>query len=190
MLTTTARKWPDRPAVRSGGGSHGGNDDIRTYADVDDGAARIAHTLLGGRLAPGDRVGLMLPNTPEFADAYYGVLRAGGVVVPLDPGLSLGQVGCRLADSGASRLLTADPAPGTLRAAESLHVPVLDVRASAATLGAGAPVMHVAQRRGDDIAVLLYGASSNSHGVALTHENLRRNAPSRSWSISRLLQAG
>jgi acyl-CoA synthetase (AMP-forming)/AMP-acid ligase II len=33
---------------------------------------------------PGDRVGLILPNVPEFAILYYGVLRAGGVVVPMN----------------------------------------------------------------------------------------------------------
>ena len=56
-------------------------------------------------LRPGDRVGVMLPNVPEFAMAYYGVLRMGGIVVPMNPLLKPREVEHYVADSGAALVL-------------------------------------------------------------------------------------
>jgi acyl-CoA synthetase (AMP-forming)/AMP-acid ligase II len=55
------------------------------YRDLDELSARVACWLLGRGITAGDRVGLMTPNTPEFAELYYGILRAGAVVVPMNP---------------------------------------------------------------------------------------------------------
>ena len=49
---------------------------------------------------PGDRVGVMLPNVPYFPIVYYGVLRAGGVVVPMNVLLKGREVGFYLEDPG------------------------------------------------------------------------------------------
>jgi long-chain acyl-CoA synthetase len=56
-----------------------------TYRDFDAAVARVAGLLHDRGIRPGDRVGVMLPNVMECAVAYYGVLRAGGVVVPMNP---------------------------------------------------------------------------------------------------------
>ena len=58
--------------------------DVITYRQLDDATARFASLLGGWDVGPGDRVGVMLPNVPDFAIAYYGVLRAGAVVVPMN----------------------------------------------------------------------------------------------------------
>ena len=50
-------------------------------------------------MAPGDRVGIMLPNVPYFGAAYYGVLRAGAVVVPMNVLLKGREVAFYLKDS-------------------------------------------------------------------------------------------
>src|SRR5437667_8347672 len=55
---------------------------------------------------PGDRVGLWLKNSPEFISAIFGVLGAGGVVVPLNNFLKLDEVSYILADAGANTLIT------------------------------------------------------------------------------------
>src|SRR5207302_961167 len=55
-----------------------------SYAELDDATARVAGLLRERGLQPGDRVGIMLPNVPQFAVAYYGVLRAGCAVVPMN----------------------------------------------------------------------------------------------------------
>ena len=53
-----------------------------TYREFDEASARVAGLLRERGFKPGDRAGLMLPNVAEFTVVYYGVLRAGGIVVP------------------------------------------------------------------------------------------------------------
>ncbi|HET6547519.1 MAG TPA: AMP-binding protein, partial [Solirubrobacter sp.] len=77
LLTETARAHPDRPALKL-------DDAVLNYAVLDEGATRIAGLLKEKGVAPGDRVGIMLPNVPYFGVVYYGILRAGGVVVPMN----------------------------------------------------------------------------------------------------------
>ncbi len=77
ILTDTAGRLGDRTAVKL-------DDAELTYAQLDEGSARAAAFLKSKGLEPGGRVGIMLPNVPYFPVAYYGVLRAGGVVVPMN----------------------------------------------------------------------------------------------------------
>src|SRR5215210_2658825 len=77
LLTETASAHADRPALKL-------DDTVVNYAVLNEGATRIAGLLKDKGLQPGDRVGIMLPNVPYFGVAYYGVLRAGGVVVPMN----------------------------------------------------------------------------------------------------------
>ena len=84
-LADTARAHADRVAVRVG-------DATTTYSELDEASPRVAGLLRQRGLKPGDRVGIMLPNVAEFAVVYYGVLRAGGVVVPMNPLLKVREV--------------------------------------------------------------------------------------------------
>jgi non-ribosomal peptide synthetase component F len=70
ILPDSASVNADRVALRLG-------DAVTTYRELDD-SAHVAGLLHDRGIQPGDRVGVMLPNTPEFARVYYGVLRAGG----------------------------------------------------------------------------------------------------------------
>src|SRR5215216_2027722 len=97
LITDAARDHADRPALALDGAE-------LTYAQLDDLTARAAALLRAKGLQPGDRVGLMLPNVPPFAVAYYGILRAGGVVVPMNVLLKGREVGFYLEDSGAKLL--------------------------------------------------------------------------------------
>ena len=56
-----------------------------TYRNLDQASARVAGLVRQFGVEPGDRVAITLPNVSEFAITYYGVLRAGGVVVPMNP---------------------------------------------------------------------------------------------------------
>ena len=56
-------------------------------------------------MASSDRVGIMLPNLTAFPAIHYGVLRAGGVVVPMNPLLKSREVAFYVGDSGARVLL-------------------------------------------------------------------------------------
>src|SRR6478752_4506743 len=99
-LTRTAAEHGDRTAL------HLGETRI-SYRTLDDASTRVSGLLAGLGVGPGDRVGVMLGNTPDFAVVYYGVLRAGGVVVPMNPLLKAREVAYYLSDSQATVLFAA-----------------------------------------------------------------------------------
>src|SRR4051812_6092393 len=72
-----------------------------SYGALDAASAAAADLLRSLGVKPGDRVGLMLPNVPQFAIAYYGILRAGGVVVPMNVLLKDRETAFYLSDSQA-----------------------------------------------------------------------------------------
>src|SRR5438105_1460286 len=97
LLTQTASEHGSRPALKL-------DDTVLTYEMLDAGAARVAGLLKARGLEPGGRVGIMLPNVPYFGVVYYGVLRAGGVVVPMNVLLKSREVHFYLSDPGARHL--------------------------------------------------------------------------------------
>jgi long-chain acyl-CoA synthetase len=179
-LITAARRHPDRPALRLDGTAI-------TYAELDEATARVAGLLLARGLEPGDRVGVMLPNVPEFAIAYYGVLRAGGVVVPMNVLLKQREVAFYLGDAAAGLIFAwhamADEA---IAGAGQVGAECLVVEPSefAELLADADPTGEIADRVADDTAVILYtsGTTGKPKGAELTHANLSVNA-----DVSRLL---
>ena len=77
ILTASAERDGDRTALKL-------DDTEVSYGMLDAGSQRVAGLLKSKGLQPGDRVGVMLPNVPYFAAVYYGILFAGGVVVPMN----------------------------------------------------------------------------------------------------------
>jgi long-chain acyl-CoA synthetase len=77
IVLRSAHTHADRAALRHG-------DEVMPYRQLDRDGAGVAGLLRERGVRPGDRVGIMLPNTPEFAVIYYGVLRAGGIVIPMN----------------------------------------------------------------------------------------------------------
>ncbi len=63
-----------------------------TYAQVDEMTGRVASGLRAAGLAPGDRIALQLPNVPEFVLTFFGALKAGLTVVPMNPLLKAPEV--------------------------------------------------------------------------------------------------
>jgi long-chain acyl-CoA synthetase len=172
-LREAAQMYPDRPAVRL-------DSTALTYAQLDDLSARAAGWLRERGLRPGDPVGIMLPNVPHFPVFYYGVLRAGGAIVPMNPLLKAREVAHYLGDSGASLVLAWETAAGEAAAgAEKSGASAVTI--SAATLDSVAtwtPAPEVAPRADDDTAVILYtsGTTGTPKGAELTHANMRKNA--------------
>ncbi|MGC1213322.1 MAG: long-chain fatty acid--CoA ligase [Micromonospora sp.] len=182
ILVATAARNPERPALRLG-------DRVITYAELDDTSARFAGYLHAHGVQPGDRVGLMLPNVPEFAVLYYGILRAGGVVVPMNPLLRPREVDYYLDDSQARGIFawhTTEQAAVDRR--DDVSMAVEPGRFDEA-LAAYEPMREVVERDGDDTAVILYtsGTTGQPKGAELTHDNLRRNVE---VSIATLLRLG
>ncbi len=91
---------PHSLALRSGEAS-------LSYGDLTQWAERIARGLLSQGLTPGARVGVLGDRSLEFVAGMLGVLKAGGVYVPLDARLPVDRLAYQLNDSGAEALLSA-----------------------------------------------------------------------------------
>jgi long-chain acyl-CoA synthetase len=172
ILRSSARERPDHPALLL-------NERQLTHAELDRAARGVAGSLREGGLAPGDRVALMVPNVPEFTIAYFAILYAGAVVVPLNVLLSAPEVAYHIEDSGAKRLV-AHPlfADAAGRGAQQAGVPVSfsegDGSEDLAALQAGPAVDRLHPTGADDTAVILYtsGTTGKPKGAELTHSNL------------------
>jgi long-chain acyl-CoA synthetase len=172
-LVETARRHPDRIAVKL-------EETEVPYAALDAASAHLAGLLRARGLAPGDRVGVMLPNVPQFAVLYYGILRAGAVVVPMDVLLTEREVAYCLCDTRA-RFLFAwyEVSSAALRGAAGTVAEVTVVRSGEFEqfLGQANPDHGVAQVADEDTAMLLYTAPTTGRPKAaeLTHGTLARN---------------
>lgn len=107
LLDGTATQFPRRPAVVFGASAgpwlltH-----ALTYSELRELSDRFAAALQQLGVTKGDRVAVHLPNCPQFLIAFYGVLKAGGVVVPLAPPCSAREVEHQLCDVGAETIIT------------------------------------------------------------------------------------
>src|SRR3954466_12036837 len=174
LLTDTAAEHGDDAALKL-------DDATVTYAMLDEGSARVAALLRDKGLEPGDRVGIMLPNVPYFAVAYYGVLRAGGVVVPMNVLLKGREVKFYLEDPGAKVVFAwHDFADAAQQGAEEAGAEVIVVKPGEfeQLLGEAEPERDVVDRDGSDTAVILYtsGTTGKPKGAELTHDNMLKNA--------------
>ncbi|MDT2005604.1 long-chain fatty acid--CoA ligase [Rhodococcus opacus] len=172
ILTESARRHPDRPAIRF-------DDIVVTYAELDELTARAAGWLRARGIDPGDRVGISLPNVVAFPVLYYGLLRVGATVVPMNPLLKSREIEHHLRDSGAELALvwrTVAAEAESAAAATGTDLVVIDGDTLAAT--ADWPSSPAVTARDDaDTAVILYtsGTTGTPKGAELTHANLYRN---------------
>ena len=173
LLSAAAERNADGIAVRL--------DDVAVnYATLDAGAARVAGMLAAAGVGGGDRVGVMLPNVPYFPIVYFGILRLGAVVVPMNVLLKQREVAFYLGDSEAKALFAWHGFAADARAGA-------DAAGTACTLVtpgdfeqlvvAATPVDEVAEVDPGDTAVILYtsGTTGTPKGAELTHANLLRN---------------
>jgi long-chain acyl-CoA synthetase len=183
-LLRTAQRFPDRPAMRFG-------DEVWTYAEVDDASARVATYLRLCDVSPGDRVGVMLPNVPQFAVVYFGILRAGAVVVPMNPLLKAREVDFYLDDSAAVGMLSwhtvAHEAADGARRADTVSL-IIEPNRFAEALATYEPTPGFVDRDGSDTAVILYtsGTTGQPKGAELTHDNLLANIDVTASTLLRL----
>src|SRR5262245_43473923 len=105
ILIGSARRFRDRVALRRG-------EETLTYRELGNRAAQAANGLLARGVRPGDRVAIRMPNCLEYAVAYYGILLAGAVFVPVNPLLPEAAAAKQIADAGALLTLTAADVPG------------------------------------------------------------------------------
>lgn len=175
ILTDTAARIPDRPVLLL-------DEATVSYAALDAMSAKVAGVLAARGIEPGDRVALIMPNIPQMAFVYYGVLRYGAVVVPLNPLLKAREVAYHLQDSGARLVFAWEGilAEALEGAEQAGGVEVIPVNAGSflQLLAETDPVSEVREVDGEDTAVILYtsGTTGRPKGAALTHNNLVTNA--------------
>ena len=128
ILTETALATPDAPAYRFMGTA-------TAYGELDEQSGRFAAGLHVAGLEPGDVVALQLPNVPHFMVAYFGALKAGMVVLPLNPMLMAPEIEYHLGDSSAKLLIGFEGMHAEAsKACERLGIPLYLVSFGAAPL--------------------------------------------------------
>ncbi|UPV98912.1 long-chain fatty acid--CoA ligase [Halorussus gelatinilyticus] len=155
-------------------------------------------------IGEGDRVAVYLPNVPQFVTAFHGTLRAGGVVVPMNPQYKSREIAHLLSDSGARAVVTlSDLVPFVEEVRDDTdlehvvtvgeaaeagtdfeaflgddHEPTLADSADDSGVADSAENPAVVDRADDDVAVQPYtsGTTGQPKGVQLTHRNLASNA--------------
>jgi long-chain acyl-CoA synthetase len=147
--------------------------------------SQILHSQFG--VKAGDRVGLWLKNCPEFVPAFFGVLGAGAVVVPINNFLKPDEIQHILNDAGIDLLITDQSMTEHLTAVQALRPQLRTWMVEAfvapenqnATLTARSPVL-VRQPAADDLAVIIYtsGTTGRPKGAMLSHGNLMHNVES------------
>jgi long-chain acyl-CoA synthetase len=192
LLEDSVRNHPDRTAVVLG-------DRRLTYAQVNAAANQVADLLVSRGIRPGEKVALSCPNLPYFPIVYYGILKAGAVVVPLNVLLKGREIAYHLADSDARAYFCFQGTPELPMGAEGhagfsqtdgcehFFMIMGDPAAPSAvecteTLAAAtagrSPVFTSVDTAETDTAVILYtsGTTGQAKGAELTHANLVLNA--------------
>ena len=192
LLEGSATTYPTRDALVLG-------DARLTYAQVNGAANQVANLLASRGIGPGDKVALTCPNLPFFSIIYFGILKTGATVVPLNVLLKAREVAYHLADSDAKAYFCFEGTPELPMAQEghaafeqtpgcehffvvtgspAAESPIEGATTLGAALSGQAPTFETHEVADDDAAVILYtsGTTGQSKGAELTHANMTSNA--------------
>ncbi|MEC3979809.1 long-chain-fatty-acid--CoA ligase [Amycolatopsis sp. H20-H5] len=177
VLADTAARRPDEPALIFESTSV-------TYHVLWERARSCAAEMRRHGIGPGDRVALLLANTPQFPVAYYGSLALGTTVVPMNAQLRIDEIEFVLADSGARALIctetTMDEGAIAAAAADVTLFTIGVEHGNGVRLDPpeqASPIAGYFPSAADDIAAILYtsGTTGRPKGAMLTHRNIVTN---------------
>jgi len=165
LFAEVARRGPDAPALLTPAG------DVWTYRRLDETSTRLADYLRTLGVGLGTAVGLSLNRSPELIAGLLGILKAGGVYVPLDAAYPDERLSFMLADAG-TRVVLVD---------ERNHARMAALDPSLVLLHPGSPVESPSlpegiERLAESLALIVYtsGSTGRPKGVALTHRGIVR----------------
>ena len=194
ILRESAKADPGKPALLFDGGQI-------SYGELDTLSDQFARGLHEAGFKPGDRIGLQLPNLPQFAISYFGILKAGCVVVPMNVLLRAPETAYQLGNSHSSALITwsgtaAEAAKATdaagvanLYVVNTPGIPEATVGSPLESLMTADPTAPAPLESRDpgDTAVIIYtsGTTGTPKGAELTHFQLYMNSdtPGRVFGI-------
>src|SRR5580765_7901461 len=197
ILDSTVIDMADRPATAFLGAT-------LTFQDLKDRSDRLATALAGFGIIKGDRVGIMLPNCPQYIIAAFAILRHGAMVVNINPTYTAREVLTVANDSGIRFLITLDvlaPIALGIRSQTSLERIIVTSLAEYSAAASPAPKVDGTSAMtdliaanppqvirvpivGEDLAVLQYtgGTTGTPKGAMLTHANIFANViQSETW---------
>jgi acyl-CoA synthetase (AMP-forming)/AMP-acid ligase II len=156
----------DKPALIDGGSGA-----VTTYAELAERVAAVAAGLAAKGIGAGDAVGLLGPNSTDWAVAYHAAISIGAVVSSLNPLLTPEEIATQLRSADAKAVIAAEPLRDAV-AETGLRVFTLGALPSGGEGAGRAPVDPAG-----DLAVLPFssGTTGLSKGVMLTHRNLVAN---------------
>lgn len=184
ILEQTSKENPRKTAILI--------DDTKvTYQEIEERANQCAHGLLSLDIKKGETVGILMPNAPEFVYAYFGILKTGATVVPMNPALSGDELAYMMSDAKVQAVFTIPPFRGVFdhlapRLDQFKHLIVTgDEQPPSALhfkslLNAKATTSPKVRVNSDATAVCIYtsGTTGSPKGALLTHRNLLSNAHS------------
>ena len=182
MLEQSAKRYAGKTAVAMG-------EQRLTYAQLDEASNKVANALVGMGVSKGDRVAILLPNSPEFVTIYFGVVKIGSIAVPLDIRYKMDELTSLFDDFQPKVLVSESPTLETIVPALSRfsyieHVIDLSGEYKGQFLSyqeimsaSSAPIAEV-ELEPEDIAHIAYSSGPTIHprGVVLSHQALVREA--------------
>ena len=182
MLERAAKRYADRPAIAM-------DEDVLSYAGLDEASNKLANALVGMGVAKGDRVALLLPNSPEFVAVYFGVVKVGGIAVLLDPKYKLAELVSLCDDSQPRVMVTEGPVREQLAPVKDRFPSVErviglggengdDFVAYDEIMARGSAAAIKTEPAEEDIAHIAYSSGPSFHprGVAMSHGALASEA--------------
>ncbi|UMG91242.1 AMP-binding protein [Nocardioides sp. TF02-7] len=164
-----------------------------SYGEVDERADRFARGLRAAGVAEGDRVGVLMPNLPEFLEVLLGTARAGAVLVPLNWRLAASELAAVVADAGISVFVVDPSTSGLHDALAAAGEPRLVLTRGpgyeawlAAAPGGEGPALLPEDPRRVVLQVYTSGTSGLPKGVLITDGNLRAKVPAVTpwWGVT------
>lgn len=191
IIEDSARRYPNKDAFVF-------MDTRMTFAQINGAANQVANGLIAAGIKPGDKVGLSCFNLPYFPIAFFGILKAGGVVVPLSVLLKKDEIAYHLKDSDAKAYFcfegTADLPMGQMGYAGFQEVencssffmitanpaaasPIEGTQTLGSLMAGQAPTLETVATNAEDTAVIIYtsGTTGRPKGAELTHSGLMLN---------------